>query len=172
VLLSGLWINPPTSFAPEDALVYRDMILVQQQAIDFVNQHYPDASVLTAWPVSSDLFNPELGYTAHRTRVTQIENFSYAEVQQAAQHPENFDTAIVFTTHYVAPSLRHYLLSHPDSRIGRAVAANPDLSPVAIAALLHGRIVWQSPNLDGEWTVVIRFDRSYEASLLPSRLIP
>ena len=172
VLLSGLWINPPTAFAPEDALVYRDMILVHQQAINFVNQHYPDASVLTAWPVSSDLFNPELGYTAHRTRIMQIEDFSYAEIQQAAQHPESFDTAIVFTTHYVAPSLRHYLLSHPDSRIGRAVAANPDLSPVAIATILHGRIVWQSPNLDGEWAVVIRFDRSYEASLLPTRLIP
>jgi hypothetical protein len=166
VLLSGLWINPPTAFAPEDALVYRDMILVHQQAIGFVNQHYPGATVLTAWPVSSDLFNPELGYTTQRTRVVQIENFSYAEIQKAAQHPENFDTAIVFTTHYVAPSLRRYLLSHPDSRIGRAVTANPDLSPAAIAALLHGRIVFQSPNLDGEWAVVIHFDRSYEARLV------
>jgi 4-amino-4-deoxy-L-arabinose transferase-like glycosyltransferase len=172
VLLSGLWINPPTAFAPEDTLVYRDMIVVHQQAINFVNQHYPDATVLTAWPVSSDLFNPELGYTTHRTRVMQIENFSYAEIQKAAQHPENFDTAIVFTTHYVAPSLRRYLLSHPQSRIGHAVVGTPDLSPAAIAALLHGRIVFQSPNLNGEWADVIRFDRSYEARLLPARLIP
>lgn len=173
VLLSGLWINPPTAFAPEDTLVYRDMILVHQQAIAFVNQHYPGATVLTAWPVSSDLFNPELGYTTHRTQVMQIEDFSYAEIQQAAQHPENFDTAIVFTTHYVAPSLRRYLLSHPDSRIGRQFVANPDLSPATIAALLHGRIVFQSPNLDGEWAVVIHFDRSYEARLLfPARRVP
>ena len=127
IFISGLWINPPTAFAPEDTLVYRDMIIVHQEAIAFVNQHYPDATVLTAWPVSNDLFNPELGYTTHRMKVTPVENFSLDEIQKAAQHPEDFDTAIIFTTHYVAPSLQHYLLSHPDSRIGHVVTANPDL---------------------------------------------
>ena len=175
VFVSGLWINPPTAFAPEDTLVYRDMIVVHQEAIAFVNQHYPDATVLTAWPVSNDLFNPELGYTTHRMRVTPVENFSFDEIQKAAQHPEDFDTAIVFTTHYVAPSLQRYLLSHPDSRIGRVVTTNPDLSPAQIAVMLHGQIVWQSPNLDGEWAVVLRFNRSYEALLDPltaTRLVP
>jgi 4-amino-4-deoxy-L-arabinose transferase-like glycosyltransferase len=175
VFISGLWINPPTAFAPEDTLVYRDMIVVHQEAIAFVNQHYPDATVLTAWPVSNDLFNPELGYTTHRVKVTPVENFSFEEIQKAAQHPENFDTAIIFTTHYVAPSLQHYLLSHPDSRIGHAVTADPDLSPAQIALMLHGQIVWQSPNLDGEWAAVLRFNRSYEARLAPlaaTRLVP
>jgi hypothetical protein len=151
------------------------MIVVHQEAIAFVNRHYPDATVLTAWPVSNDLFNPELGYTTRRMRVTPVENFSLDEIQKVAQHPEDFDTAIVFTTHYVAPSLQRYLLSHPDSRIGRAVTANPDLSPAEIAAILHGQIVWQSSNLDGEWAVVLRFNRSYEARLAPlapARLIP
>ena len=142
IFVSGLWIDPPTAFAPEDTLVYRDMIVVHQEAIAFVNQHYPDASVLTAWPLSNDLFNPELGYTTHRTSVTPVENFSFDEIQKAAQHPEDFDTAIVFTTHYVAPSLQRYLLSHPDSRIGHVVTANPDLSPAEIATVLHGQIVW------------------------------
>jgi hypothetical protein len=175
IFVSGLWINPPTAFAPEDTLVYRDMIVVHQEAIAFVNQHFPDATVLTAWPVSNDLFNPELGYTTHRTRVAPVENFSLDEIQKAAQHPEDFDTAIVFTTHYVAPSLQRYLLSHPDSRIGHVVTTNPDLTPAQIALMLHGQIVWQSPNLDGEWAVVLRFNRSYEARLAPSapgRLIP
>jgi len=175
VFSSGLWINPPTAFAPEDTLVYRDMIVVHQEAIAVVNQFYPDATVLTAWPVSNDLFNPELGYTTHRMRVTPVENFSLDEIQKAAQHPEDFDTAIVFTTHYVAPSLQRYLLSHPDSRIGRVVTKDPDLTPTQIALMLHGQIVWQSPNLDGEWAVVIRFNRSYEARLAPlapARLIP
>jgi 4-amino-4-deoxy-L-arabinose transferase-like glycosyltransferase len=175
IFISGLWINPPTAFAPEDTLVYRDMIVVHQEAIAFVNQHYPDATVLTAWPVSNDLFNPDLGYTAHRTRVTPVENFSLDEIQKAAQHPEDFDTAIIFTTHYVAPSLQRYLLSHPDSRIGHAMTANPDLSPAQIALMLHGQIVWQSPNLDGEWAAVLRFNRSYEARLDPlaaARLVP
>jgi 4-amino-4-deoxy-L-arabinose transferase-like glycosyltransferase len=172
LFLSGLWINPPTAFAPEDTLVYRDMIVVHQEAIAFVNQHYPDARVLTAWPVSNDLFNPELGYTMRSMQVTPVENFSLGEMEKAAQHPENFDTAIVFTTHYVAPSLQRYLLSHPDSRIGRAITTNPDLSPAEIAAILQGQIVWRSPNLDGEWAVVLRFNRSYEARLTSTSLIP
>jgi 4-amino-4-deoxy-L-arabinose transferase-like glycosyltransferase len=165
VFLSGLWINPPTAFAPEDALVYRDMIVVHQDAIAFVNQHYPNATVLTAWPVSSDLFNPELGYTTHSTPVVPMEDFTLAEVQKAAQHPDRFDTAIVFTTHYVAPSLRHYLLSHPDSLRGRDYGARSALSAGEIAAMLNGRIVWQE-NRDGEWAAVLRFNRSYEALLL------
>lgn len=165
LFLSGLWINPPTAFAPEDTLVYRDMIVVHQEAIAFVNQHYPDARVLTAWPVSTDLFNPELGYTTHRTRVMPVEDFSVSEIEKAAQHPEDFDTAIVFTTHYVAPSLQRYLLSHPDSRIGHAVT-HSDLSPHEIALLLHGQVVWQD-NRDGEWAAVLRFNRSYEARLAP-----
>jgi hypothetical protein len=172
LFLSGLWINPPTAFAPEDTLVYRDMIVVHQEAIAFVNQHYPDARVLTAWPVSNDLFNPELGYTMRTMQVTPVENFSLGEMEKAAQHPEDFDTAIVFTTHYVAPSLQRYLLSHPDSRIGRAITTNPDLSPAEIAAVLQGQIVWRSPNLDGEWAVVLRFNRSYEARLTSTSLIP
>ena len=173
--MSGLWINPPTAFAPEDTLVYRDMIVVHQEAIAFVNQHYPDATVLTAWPVSNDLFNPELGYTTHRMKVTPVENFSLDEIQKAAQHPEDFDTAIIFTTHYVAPSLQRYLLSHPDSRIGRVVTANPDLSPSTDRSYAARPDCLASPNRDGEWAVVLRFNRSYEARLaasVPARLIP
>jgi 4-amino-4-deoxy-L-arabinose transferase-like glycosyltransferase len=164
VLLTGLWINPPTAFAPEDTLVYRDMIVIHQEAIAFVNQHYPDATVLTAWPVSTDLFDPELGYTTHRTRVVAIEDFTLPEVQKAAQRPGDFDTAIVFSTHYIAPSLRHYLLSHPDSRRWTDLAAHTDLAPRQIALMLHGHIVWQDSR-DGEWAAVLRFDRSYEARL-------
>jgi 4-amino-4-deoxy-L-arabinose transferase-like glycosyltransferase len=172
VFLSGLWINPPTAFAPEDTLVYRDMIVVHQDAIAFVNQRYPNATVLTAWPVSSDLFNPELGYTTRSTPVVPMEDFTLAEVQKAAQHPENFDTAIIFTTHYVAPSLHHYLLSHPSSLRGRDYGARSALTPGEIAAMLHGRIVWQE-NRDGEWAAVLRFDRSYEALLMrPPNVYP
>jgi 4-amino-4-deoxy-L-arabinose transferase-like glycosyltransferase len=170
LFLAGLWINPPTAFAPEDTLVYRDMIVVHQQAITFVAEHFPDATVLTAWPVSTDLLNPDLGYTMRPIQVTPVEDFSFAEMQKAAEHPENFDTAIVFTTHYVAPSLRRYLLTHPNSRIGRAVNTNPDLSPAEIATMLHGQLVWRSPNLDGEWAAVLRFNRSYEANLKAPQL--
>jgi 4-amino-4-deoxy-L-arabinose transferase-like glycosyltransferase len=164
--LSALWLNPPTSFAPEDNLTYRDMIVVHQEAIDFVAQHYPDATVLTAWPVAADLFRPELGYVTRPIHAFSIEDFTLPQVRKAAQEPGHYDTAIVFTTHFLAPAFRNYLLAHPNTRRGREFAATRDLTPSEIAAILGGRIVWQDDH-HGEWAAVLRFDRSYEAGNHP-----
>ena len=162
--VSALWINPPTSFAPEDNLTYRDMIVVHQHAAAYVTQHYPDAHVLTAWPMAAELFRPDLGYVPRSIKVSSVENFTLPEVLKAAQTPGNFDTAVVFTTHYVSPALAHYLLQHPSSPRGREFAKERDLTPDEIARILHGTKVWQEER-DGEWAAVIRFNRTYEASL-------
>ncbi|MGA8937650.1 MAG: glycosyltransferase family 39 protein [Acidobacteriaceae bacterium] len=164
--ISALWLNPPTSFAPEDNLTYRDMIVVHQEAIDYVAQHYPGATILTAWPVAADVFRPELGYVKTPMKAVSIEDFTLPQIRKAAQEPGRYDTAIVFTTHFVAPEFRRYLLSHPNSRQGRDFAATRDLTPVEIAALLEGTVVWQD-NRGGEWAAVLRFDRSYDAQLMP-----
>ncbi len=166
--ISALWLNPPTSFAPEDNLTYRDMIVVDQEAIDFVAQHYPDATILTAWPVAADVFRPELGYVKTPMKAVSIEDFTLPEIRKAAKEPGRYDTAIVFTTHFVTPSFRHYLMDHPDTRSGREFAESRDLRPAEIAALLGGQIVWED-NRGGEWAAVLRFNRSYDARLLPLR---
>ncbi len=165
--LTALWLNPPSFFAPEDNLTYRDMIVVHQEAIDFVQQHYPDATILTAWPVSSDLFQPYLGYVKHPMSVVSIEDFTLPQILIAAREPDRYNTAIVFTTHLVTPWLRHYLLNHPNTRRGRAFTATRDLTPAEIAKLLGGRIVWQDER-GGEWAAVLRFQRS-EAVGLPAQ---
>ncbi|HEY1744822.1 MAG TPA: glycosyltransferase family 39 protein [Granulicella sp.] len=161
---AGLWLSPPTSYAPEDSLTYRDMIVVHQEAIDYIAEHFPDARVLTAWPAAAELSRPDLGYTQRSIKVATIENFTAVEVLKARQEPELFDTALVITTRYTTPGLRNYLLQHPDSRRGRKFATERDLAPAEIASILGGQIVWQD-NRDGEWAAVIRFSRSYEARL-------
>ncbi len=161
---SALWLNPPTYFAPEDNLTYRDMIVVHQEAIAFLQQHEPQAVVLSAWPADAELTRPDLGYTDHAFRVHAIENFTAPEIAKAAQEPGQFDTALVFSTQYIAPALGAYLLSHPDSRRGRKYAVQRDLSPAEIARRLGGRVVWQDDR-NGEWAAVLRFDRSYNAQL-------
>jgi 4-amino-4-deoxy-L-arabinose transferase-like glycosyltransferase len=166
--ISALWVNPPTSFAPEDNLTYRDMIVVHQEAIDFVAQQYPDATVLTAWPVAADLFRPELGYVKTPLKGISIDDFTLPQIRKAAQEPGRYDTAIVFTSHFVSPSFRSYLMSHPNTRRGKEFAASRDLMPAEIAALLGGEIVWQDDR-GGEWAAVLRFHRSYDALLLPPR---
>jgi 4-amino-4-deoxy-L-arabinose transferase-like glycosyltransferase len=165
--LSALWINPPTSFAPEDNLTYRDMIVVHQEAINYVVENFPNATILTAWPVAADIFRPELGYVTHPLKATSIDNFTLPEVRKAANEPDRYDTAIVFTTHFLAPAFRQYLLTHPDSPRGREFAATRDLTPAEIAAILHGRIVWQDDR-NGEWAAVLRFDRAYDARIEPT----
>ena len=160
--VSALWLNPPTYFAPEDNLTYRDMVVVHQEAIRYLELHDPDATVLTAWPAAGELFRPELGYTDHRFKVFSIENFTLPEIARAAEQPDRFDTALVFATHYTAPALQRYLLKHADTRRGRRYAAQRDLPPAQIAALLGGRVVWQDDR-NGEWAAVLRFNRSYDA---------
>jgi 4-amino-4-deoxy-L-arabinose transferase-like glycosyltransferase len=164
--LTALWISPPTSYAPEDSLTYRDMIVVHQEGIAYIAQHFPDARVLTAWPAAAELVRPDLGYTNRSIRVTPIENFTASEVLKAKQEPDLFDTALVVTTRYTTPELRKYLLQHPDTHRGREFADQRDLSPDEVAAILGGQIVWKDTR-DGEWAAVIRFSRSYEALLQP-----
>jgi 4-amino-4-deoxy-L-arabinose transferase-like glycosyltransferase len=167
--ISAWWINPPTAFAPEDSLTYRDMIVAHQQAIDYVAQHYPTATVLTAWPVTTDLFKPELGYVQHPIKAVALEDFTRPSLQPFIAETANtgiasYDTAIVFTTHFVDPNLRRYLITHPNTPRGRAFATSHDLTPQEIATLLGGSVV---ANFDqhGEWAAVLRFNRSYEARL-------
>ncbi len=166
--LSALWLSPPSIFAPEDNLTYRDMIVVQQEAIDFVQKHDPNATILTAWPVSTDLFEPYLGYVRHPMKVVAIEDFTLPQVLIAAREPDRYDTAIVFTTHFVTPMFRRYLLNHPNTWRGRAFATDRDLTPVEIATMLGGQIVWQDER-GGEWAAVLRFQRSEDARLQPLR---
>jgi 4-amino-4-deoxy-L-arabinose transferase-like glycosyltransferase len=168
--VSAWWVNPPTSFAPEDNLTYRDMIVVHQEAIDFVATHFPHATVLTAWPVAADLFRPELGYVTQPIKAFSIEDFTRPEIEKAAQQPGEYDTAIVFTTHYTTPSFRRWLLAHPHSWRGQEFERKRDLRPEEIAILLGGKVVWQDDR-GGEWAAVLSFPRSYEARVQGPRRV-
>lgn len=162
--VAGWWLSPPFAFAPEDNLAYRDMVSVQQQAIDYVATHIPLATTLTAWPVSTDMFVPELGYVKHPLKVVAVDDFTPATIAKMAQDPGRYDTAIIFSRHYAPPELLHYWMRHPNSRRGREFGQGADMTPRDVAAMLGGSIVWQK-DLNGEYAVVIRFPRSYEASL-------
>jgi 4-amino-4-deoxy-L-arabinose transferase-like glycosyltransferase len=169
--LAGIWINPPYAFAPEDNLTYRDMVVLHQQAVRFLETRYPAATVLTAWPATQELARPELGYSRSPIRYTPIENFSAAEIQKAAQNPGDFDTALIFSTKWAPPDGQLDL-----GRMNRATDArffdfHRDLSPHEAATILHGEIVWQARR-KGEWAAVLHFPRIVEARLLVPQPTP
>jgi 4-amino-4-deoxy-L-arabinose transferase-like glycosyltransferase len=163
--LAGIWINPPYAFAPEDNLTYRDFIVLHQRAVRFIDQAYPQATVLTAWPATSELNRPELGYTNHPIKTVPIQNFAIDQIQKAAADPGSYDVALIFSTKWDPSPTQINLGRRNQSADTKYFDFHRDLSPAEVATLLHGDVVWQA-HRKGEWAAVIHFPRIVEAALL------
>lgn len=154
---AALLLPTPYQVAPEDTLAYRDAVVLEQEAISEVAQHYPHGAVLSAWPVTDGLRKPELGYVDDPFSVVAIDNFSLGALQLLSARPAQYSTAIVFSTKYDPPA--PWLL--PLRRWNRLedtqyFAYHQDLQPETIATLLHGTVVWQARR-SGQWAAVLRF---------------
>jgi Dolichyl-phosphate-mannose-protein mannosyltransferase len=165
----GLFINPPYGFSLEDNLAYRDYIVMHQGAAAFIETHYPQAQVLTAWPANDELSRPEVGYVTRPLSVLRIEDFSLEHLMAAADLREGFDLALVFSTKYVP---RHPWLDQWqawENVKARFFGFHRDVTPSVATQILGGRIVY-SESRQGQWVAVIEVERAIEAqrSLLPS----
>lgn len=156
--------NPTYPYAPEDNLAYRDMIVLHQRAINMVATHWPQATVLTAWPVAADLIRPELGYVKTPIKMTPLENFSSTEIFKAMGEQDRFDTAILFSTKYLPPLMERDASLHAMRNDAKYFDFHDDLLPDDVAHLLHGEVVWKEER-QGEWAAVLRFPRSADARL-------
>lgn len=165
--VAGLFVNPPYRFAPEDNLAYADVIRLHQQAIAQIVQHSPHSTVLTAWPATDELQKPELGYVTQPIAVAAIDNFSYTQIQRAAQLPETYTTGLIFSTKYDPPHLPFSLGRKNETLDARFFDFHHDLSPQLIARLLDGNVVWREER-KGQWTAVLHFNRAIEAQIVPS----
>jgi 4-amino-4-deoxy-L-arabinose transferase-like glycosyltransferase len=169
----GLFVNPPYRFAPEDNLAYARVIRLHQAGIAQLEKCCNGATVLTAWPVSDELLRPELGYLTQPFAVDRIEDFTAAQIARAAQEPEKYSAALVFSTKYDPPSLPLSLGPKGEAIDERYFGLHHDLPPEAIAAQLHGVLVWQQED-QGQWIALIRFNRQFDARAymppLPSRM--
>jgi Dolichyl-phosphate-mannose-protein mannosyltransferase len=164
--LAALFVNPPYRFAPEDNLAYRDVIRLHQAAIEQVVEHYPHDVILTAWPATDELQKPELGYVSQPLKVTSIDNFSFAQIQDAKQKPETYSVALLFSTKYDPPHLPLSLGAKNEQLDTRFFDFHHDLAPETVAHILEGDVVWQQQH-KGQWAALLHFNRAVEASLLP-----
>jgi 4-amino-4-deoxy-L-arabinose transferase-like glycosyltransferase len=158
----GLFINPPYGFAPEDNLTYAHVIRLHQAGIRQLSARYPGSSVLSAWPVTDELVRPELGYLSRPFAVCPVGDFTASEVARAAQEPEKYSAALVFSTKD-NPSSPLFTLG-PKSRAmdERYFGLHYDLLPEEIARELHGDLVWKQED-NGQWIALIRFHRQLDA---------
>ncbi|HEX6466174.1 MAG TPA: glycosyltransferase, partial [Terriglobales bacterium] len=113
--------------------------------------------VLTAWPASDELTKPPLGYVSRPLRVLPIENFSAAEMLKAAQQPEKYDVALIFSTKHHPRHELHWNFWEKAS--GRYYDYHQDLTPEAAAQLLGGALVWQKED-NGLFAGIIDMQRS------------
>jgi 4-amino-4-deoxy-L-arabinose transferase-like glycosyltransferase len=157
--LLGIWINPPYAFAPEDNLTYRDFIVLHQRAVKQIAQNWPQATVLTAWPAFSELERPELGYTTVPIKAFPIQNFTFDEVQKAAGSPDEYDTALLFSTKWSPPPGHIDIARRNIPADAHYFDFHEDLRPAQAAALLHGELAWQD-HIRGEWVAILRFPAS------------
>ena len=162
--VTGIFVNPPYRFAPEDNLAYRDVILLHQAAIGQIVAHFPHDTVLTAWPASDELSKPELGYVQQPVKVTSIDNFSFGQVQKAREEPGSYSAALLFSTKYDPPHLFMSLGPANEKLDRRFFDFHSDLDPPAVARILNGDLVWRAQR-KGQWAALLHFDRITEAGL-------
>ena len=140
----GIFINPPYRFSPEDNLTYRDMIVLEQQAISQIYHHYPNATILTAWPVTDELTKPELGYVRKPYNVVAINDFSLSSMQRAGASNANFTVGLIFSTKYEPPHLPFSL----GEKIARSTNAISTATRTLTPRASHG--CWRHCRLAGE----------------------
>ncbi|HUB52585.1 MAG TPA: hypothetical protein VL986_10575 [Terracidiphilus sp.] len=160
--VAGLFINPPYGFAPEDNLDYARVVRMHLAAIAQLEHRYQGAAVLTAWPMTDELMHPELGYVKQPWEICAIDDFTSPQIARAADEPEKYSAAIVFSTKYDPPST--FFSMGPKSRAldEKYFGLHHDLPPEMIARQLGGSMVWKYAD-HGEWVALIRFNRQIEA---------
>jgi 4-amino-4-deoxy-L-arabinose transferase-like glycosyltransferase len=165
--IAGIFVNPPYRFAPEDNLAYRDVIRLHQGAVAQIVDHYSHDVVLTAWPATDELSKPELGYVSQPVKVMAIDNFTFAQIQQAKEEPETYSVAFLFSTKYDPPHLPMSMGQGNEKLDTRFFDFHHDLEPETVARILQGDLVWRAERR-GQWAALLHFDRAAEARLVPS----
>lgn len=166
--VSALFVNPPYGFSPEDNLAYRDYIRLHQHAERFLEERYPNARALTAWPASDELTRPYLGYVPRPIRVVKIENFSAEQVLSAADARSRFDVALVFSTKYQpGPTIFDRWRTWQEWK-SRYFGYHVDLTPQVAASVLGGNVVYVERRR-GQWVGVIEVEKIEEATLTDAR---
>ncbi len=150
----GWFVPPLTSYAPEDNLNYASYVRLHQKATKYLEAKYPRGKVLTAWPASDEVAHPYLGYAGSPLQVVRIEDFSFDQLMLARQSGD-FDVAYLFSTK--TPRSRFRWASWEKAN-ARFFDLHEDVSPVAAATLLGGRLVMHEAE-NGQWVALVEMDK-------------
>ncbi len=89
------FINPPYPFPFEDNLAYADFIQLHKQAAEFLQSQPGQARILTAWPATDELSQPDLGYVRKPLKVVAVSGFEPQEFTNLSA--ESFDVLYLYS---------------------------------------------------------------------------
>jgi 4-amino-4-deoxy-L-arabinose transferase-like glycosyltransferase len=99
--IASWFINPLYPFPYEDNLAYADFIHLHQQAANFLSSQPEDSRILTAWPATDELTEPDLGYVKKPLRVAGIEGFTAQDFSNVS--PRAFDLLYLYSRKWNPP---------------------------------------------------------------------
>jgi hypothetical protein len=125
VLLIAGWVwNPPYPYAYENNLSLVDFVRLQQDAAKYLEANAPGKRVATAWPITDELKNPELGYVTRP--LDTVDTGGLRLDYLSAVNRQTFDLLVVYsrikpaagTILDISPlrdTLQHYYEYHPQA---------------------------------------------------------
>lgn len=99
---AGNLINPPYPFPLDNNLAFTDFLSLQSDAAEYLSHWYSQATVTTAWPLTMELRQPELGFVSRRFDVRSIGNFTPAAL--AAADWRHASVVVVFARSWTPPN--------------------------------------------------------------------
>ncbi|MGH9534830.1 MAG: hypothetical protein ACRD2E_08230 [Terriglobales bacterium] len=150
-LIAGWFWNPPYPFPYEDNLAYATFVRLQQRAIARLCTLHPEAPVLTAWPATNELTDPDLGYVRRPWAVAPVTNFSPAAI--AGHRLAAGQYALLYSRIYQPPDNWARRLTFWGRWKRRYFHYRPPLTPPQLWRRLGGHLRWRAAT-QGQWVLL------------------
>jgi hypothetical protein len=79
--------NPPYPFPFENNLAWTDFVMLQGAAAEYLQTHFPEARIASAWPFTDAVRRPEFGYIARPLHTDRLPDFTSRSLAQVKQRP-------------------------------------------------------------------------------------
>lgn len=150
-LIAGWFWNPPYPFPYEDNLAYATFVRLQQRAVANLTVRHLTRPVLTAWPATNELTDPDLGYLRHPIPVSPVNNFSAAALANRHLAPGQY--ALLYSRIYQPRTNWALLLPFWNRWKRHYFHYAPPLTPAHLLRRLHARPVWRAA-AHGQWVLL------------------
>jgi hypothetical protein len=124
LLIAGWFWNPSYPYAYENNLSMIDFIRLQQDAAKYLETNAAGKRIATAWPLTDELKNPELGYVARPLDTVDTGGLRMDYLSALNHH--TFDLLVVYTrlkpaagtildVSFLRDTLQHYYEYRPQA---------------------------------------------------------